>query len=164
MSGQAKAGTPLSRESEALAERLASGDPAERLALLEHVLDRDDALVIVRAFELVQMERLAGHLMLPRAAKEARGVPALERLVRIAHADHGQACRVRRFLLGLYNGQTFPFDLTDLRSLDQPVQEDCLAVLAMDIDGPSQEVHNRIPGTSEVIAEWAAVAWPDSDE
>lgn len=96
-----------------------------------------------------------------RAQREAAGIPALERLVEIAHADHGQACRVRRFLLGLYNGETFPFDLTDLRCLDEHVQEDCMAVLYMDIDGPSAEVHRRTPECA-VIARWAAEAWPDS--
>lgn len=93
-----------------------------------------------------------------RDAREARGMPALKRLVRIAHGDHGGAVRVRRFLLGLYNGGAFPFDLTDLRYLDLAIQEDCLAVLAMDIDGPSVEIHCR-PG-AEIIAEWAEEAWP----
>jgi len=95
-----------------------------------------------------------------RHEREARGLPALERLIEIAYADHGGAVRVRRFLLGLYNGASFPFDLTDLRSLDFAIQEDCLAVLAMDIDGPSVEVHHRIPGVSDVIAIWAEEAWP----
>lgn len=101
---------------------------------------------------------------LPRDEAERRGVPALARLIEIAHGDTGQCGRIRRFLLGLYNGGTFPFDLTDLRALDRAVQEDALAVLAMDIDGPSLEVHCRIPGTSEVIAAWAAEAWPGDDD
>ncbi|HUE84496.1 MAG TPA: hypothetical protein VMO26_00310 [Vicinamibacterales bacterium] len=114
--------------------------------------------------EREQTARRDPRCMLPRAQNEARGIPALERLIRIAHGDHGQACRVRRFLLGLYNGEAFPLDLTDLRALDHDVQEDALAVLAMDMDGPSVEVQNRISGTSEVIAEWAADAWPDHEE
>lgn len=84
---------------------------------------------------------------------------ALHRLIEIGHRDHGQAVRVRRFLLGLYNGGTFPFDLTDLRSLDESVQRDCLAVLAFDMQG-RVEVHNWLPGTSRVIADWAQEAWP----
>jgi hypothetical protein len=102
--------------------------------------------------------------MSSRAELEARGVKALWRLIPIASRDHGQACRVRRFLLGLYNGQTFPVDLTELRSLDESVQVDVLAVLAMDMDGPRVEVHNRIPGVSEIIAAWAREAWPDTHE
>lgn len=99
-------------------------------------------------------------IMLPRGEAEQRGIPALARLIEVAHGDSGQCGRVRRFLLGLYNGGTFPFDLTDLRALDWNIQDDCLAVLAMDMD-PWTEVHHRIPGTSEVIATWAAEAWPD---
>lgn len=96
-----------------------------------------------------------------RGEREARGEGALERLIEIAYRDHGGAVRVRNFLLGLYNGQTFKFDLTELRSLDRETQEDVLAVLAMDIDGPSVEIHCR-PG-AEIIAQWAADAWPQED-
>jgi hypothetical protein len=98
-----------------------------------------------------------------RSEREDRGEAALGRLINIAYGDTGQCGRVRRFLLGLYNGATFPFDLTDLRSLDLNIQEDCLAVLAMDCDGPSVEVHKRIPGHSEVIARWADEAWPEDE-
>ncbi|MDT4870295.1 hypothetical protein FQZ97_1053680 [compost metagenome] len=51
---------------------------------------------------------------------------------------------VGRFLLGLYNGEDFSFDLTDLRSLDLVLFEDCLKVLMMDYS-PELEVHERIP-------------------
>jgi hypothetical protein len=94
-----------------------------------------------------------------REDTERRGIPALARLIKIAHGDTGQCGRVRRFLLGLYNGGTFPFDLTDLRAVDRAIQEDALAVLAMDMT-PRVEVHHRIPGKSEIIATWAADAWP----
>src|SRR5690554_6322891 len=99
--------------------------------------------------------------MLSRPELEARGTTPLIRLIDIAYADSGQSGRVRRFLLGIYNGTTFKFDLTDLRCLDREIQEDVLAVLSMDMDGPSVEVHNRIPGVSEVIAIWAQAAWED---
>lgn len=94
-----------------------------------------------------------------RIEREARGLAALERLLPIAARDHGGAVRVRNFLLGLYNGSAFPFDLTDLRMLDPEIQEDVLAVLAMDIDGPSVEIHCR-PG-ARIIEQWARDAWPE---
>jgi len=94
-----------------------------------------------------------------RADLEADGAIALPRLIRVAGGDTGQSGRVRRFLLGLYNGDAFKFDLTELRSLDRNLQEDCMAVLAMDIDGPRVEVHERT-AASAVIAKWAADAWP----
>jgi hypothetical protein len=94
-----------------------------------------------------------------RAEREARGLAALERLLPIAARDTGQSGRVRNFLLGLYNGQAFPFDLTDLRMLDDAIQEDVLAVLSMDIDGPAVEIHCR-PG-ARIIEQWAREAWPE---
>lgn len=65
---------------------------------------------------------------------------ALQRLWAIAQNDHGEAIRVLRFLLGLYNGDRFKFDLTDFRCLDTAVFRDCLTVLVMDYR-PFQEVH-----------------------
>lgn len=65
---------------------------------------------------------------------------ALQRLWAIAQHDHGGAVRVLQFLLGLYNGDRFKFDLTNFRGLDSAVFKDCLTVLVMDYS-PWQEVH-----------------------
>lgn len=65
---------------------------------------------------------------------------ALMRLLEIAHKDTGQSRHVSRFLLSLYNGDRFPFDLTDFRCLDRAIFNDCLDVLQMDFR-PLQEVH-----------------------
>ncbi|HEY6456293.1 MAG TPA: hypothetical protein VIY90_13555 [Steroidobacteraceae bacterium] len=35
-----------------------------------------------------------------------------------AHPTTGQSGRLVRFLAGVYNGQDYPFDLTELRGLD----------------------------------------------
>jgi len=72
----------------------------------------------------------------------ASGVPALERLMAIAERNaSGQARHISLFLLGLYNGERFPFDLTNLRAIDGALQDDCLAVLEMDAKACRQEVH-----------------------
>jgi len=72
----------------------------------------------------------------------ATGVPALERLMEIAERNaSGQARYISLFLLGLYNGPRFPFDLTNLRAIDGSLQDDCLAVLEMDAKACLQEVH-----------------------
>lgn len=68
------------------------------------------------------------------------GVPALHRLMKIAQGNSGQCRHVAAFLLGLYNGNRFPFDLTDFRSLDRAIFDDCITVLQMDVS-PKQEVH-----------------------
>jgi hypothetical protein len=79
-----------------------------------------------------------------RPAIEQAGREALERLYQVAQRDTGQSRRVASFLLGLYNGARFPFDLTDLRGLDFELFDDCMAVLRMDYQ-PRQEVHNYLP-------------------
>lgn len=68
------------------------------------------------------------------------GVAALQRLLRIAQGNSGQCKHVAGFLLGLYNGTRFKFDLTDFRCLDREIFMDCLKVLAMDFT-PKREVH-----------------------
>lgn len=68
------------------------------------------------------------------------GEAALRRLLPIALNDSGQSIRVAKLLLGCYNGYRFPFDLTNLRSLDYTIMNDCLAVLRMDANC-YQEVH-----------------------
>ncbi len=75
-----------------------------------------------------------------RAKRQAEGLEALRRLLPVARRDTGQSRIVAHFLLGLYNGYRFKFDLTDFRGLDHELFEDCLAVLRMDFQ-PAQEVH-----------------------
>ena len=87
----------------------------------------------------LHMERL-------RKAREERpvivreGIEALVRLMAVTEGDSGQCRKVAAFLLGLYNGTRFPFDLTDLRALDLDLFEDCMAVLRMDKQ-PEREIH-----------------------
>lgn len=75
---------------------------------------------------------------LPKIREE--GEAALRRLFDVAHSDAGQAGVVAAFLLGLYNGNRFRFDLTELRRLDWALHDDCLVVLQMDHIA-LQEVH-----------------------
>ncbi|WP_252091509.1 hypothetical protein [Pseudomonas sp. MWU13-3659] len=77
------------------------------------------------------------------------GTQALNRLVPIALRDSGQSRVLGRFLLGVYNGEDFPFELSALRGLDLPLFEDCLKVLMMDYT-PDLEVHERIQGGSQI--------------
>jgi hypothetical protein len=48
------------------------------------------------------------------------------------HPDTSGGGRVARFLLGLYNGSRFPFDLTEFRMFDDAVFNAALIVLEMD--------------------------------
>lgn len=72
---------------------------------------------------------------------ETRGAAALKRLYQVAQADYGQCRYIAHFLLGLYNGTRFPFDLTELRAIDDALFEECMTVLRMDARVTRQEVH-----------------------
>lgn len=71
------------------------------------------------------------------AACDAAKAPAMEGLRRVVDAIRqypgtGQVRRLVAFLGGLYNGPRFPFDLTELRSLDGELASACLDVLRYD--------------------------------
>ena len=77
---------------------------------------------------------------LQRQEARATGIPALKRLMVVAKRNTGQSGVVASFLLGLYNGYRFPFDMTDFRRLDIALFDDCMLVLKMD-RAPAQDVH-----------------------
>lgn len=86
------------------------------------------------------------------------GKAALYRLYDVAQGDTGQCRVIARFLAGLYNGTRFPFDLTDLRTVDGTLFEDCMATLRMDARHCVQEVHNYFDNGSRrwenMIRDW----------
>jgi hypothetical protein len=82
-------------------------------------------------------------------AKLPPGVDALARLVNIARGHSGQCRVVAEFLLGLYNGNRFKFDLTDFRRLDREIFDDCLKVLNLDYC-PVLEVHRYFKNGSQI--------------
>lgn len=84
----------------------------------------------------------------------AKGEAALRRLLPIAQGNTGQCRHVAAFLLGLYNGTRFPFDLTDLRCVDGEIFDDCMAVLQMEAQ-PAREVHTYFDNGSQVFEQLA---------
>jgi hypothetical protein len=58
---------------------------------------------------------------------------------------------VRLFLLGLYNGRVWPFNLNLLRSIDGELQVACLELLKVDTFQPIQEIHQYIESGREVF-------------
>ncbi len=72
---------------------------------------------------------------------EEVGVEALQRLYKVACGQSGQCRYIAHFLLGLYNGARFPFDLTELRGVDDALYDDCMRVLRMDARVTRREVH-----------------------
>jgi hypothetical protein len=59
-----------------------------------------------------------------------RAMMGLQRILKAIeeHPGTGQAERLTRFLAGVYNGNAFPFDLTDLRVLDAELTNACIAI------------------------------------
>lgn len=94
-----------------------------------------------------------------RQALITTGLQALNRLITVAVRPSGQGRVIGRFLLGLYDGPEYPFDLTELRGLDLAKFEDCLRVLMMDYS-PEVEVHERVPNGSAIWAELVAMWAP----
>ncbi|ANE54773.1 hypothetical protein [Methylomonas sp. DH-1] len=90
-----------------------------------------------------------------RQAATAAGIPALLRLADVAERDSGQANTVRSFLLGLYNGYRFPFNLVRLRGLDKTLFDDCMAVLTLDARATAKEVHQYLDGGDDRFERWA---------
>ncbi len=87
---------------------------------------------------------------LERDALEA-GIPALERLARVAQQHSGQSHHVRRLLLALYNGPEWPFEMNRLRALDLELQEDALAVIRLATFG-GREIHTHLPNGDDLMA------------
>lgn len=69
------------------------------------------------------------------------------------HPGTGQSRRLVRFIAGMYNGEAYPFDLTDLRALDQRLSSACLDYLAYDVLG-KQEVHRHLQGADQTLHGW----------
>lgn len=78
-----------------------------------------------------------------RPAIVRTGIQALHRLIPIALSRTASSKTVGRFLLGLYDGAAFRFDLKHLHHLSVREFEDCLYVLQMDYM-PEVEVHERV--------------------
>lgn len=116
----------------------------------------DDDIPVVDITQLLAEQRAR------TVAARAAGLPALLRLVDVALGDTGQSRVCGRLLLGLYNGSAFPFNLVELRLLDQALWQDCMAVLAMD-QSPRQEVHQLVENGPAIWEELKAAWTTDRD-
>ncbi len=101
-----------------------------------------------------QLHRQYQALLTKRQHAQQTGLPALVRLTEVAQRSSGQSAVVGRFLLGLYNGPQYPFELTDLRRLDAELHQDCLAVLELDWQ-PAREVHEYVDNGDRI---WRGLA------
>lgn len=89
------------------------------------------------------------------------GEKARRPLFPVAQRDTGQSMVIGRFLLNLYNGERFLFDMTDLRRFDFVFFDDCMVVLTMDVQ-TQKEVHLYSENGS-AIREGMAKEWGVKD-
>jgi hypothetical protein len=111
----------------------------------------DQAMISILADERPRMEALDQD----ENAIERRALSAL-RLIESAIIDHpttGGARRLARFLAGLYNGQDYPFDLTELRALDTRLANACPDYLNYDRLG-IREVHKHLANGDRDLHRW----------
>jgi hypothetical protein len=65
----------------------------------------------------------------------------------------GQSGRLVKFLAGVYNGNEFHFDLTDLRALDTELANACIDYLNYDRLAKANG-HTHLPGGDRQLNEW----------
>jgi hypothetical protein len=94
-------------------------------------LDRDVATIKLRALAALKTIEAAIH----------------------AHPTAGGTKRLVRFLAGVYNGQDYPFDLTELRSLETQLANACLDYLNYDRLG-IDEVHVHLENRGRDLHRW----------
>jgi hypothetical protein len=84
-----------------------------------------------------------------------RAMIGLQRIVKAVeeHPGSGQAECLVRFLAGVYNGNEFNFDLTDLRALDPEFANACVDYLNYDRLSKA-EVHTHLPDGGRQMELW----------
>lgn len=91
-------------------------------------------------------------------AATSTGAQAYARLLRLAEErDSGQIARVARFLAATFNGQAFPLDLFELRTVDVGISDDMLRCLDA-LRWGHADLHTLVPDgdrrVQAVIARW----------
>jgi hypothetical protein len=111
----------------------------------------DRAMIEIVAGERPRMDALNRDVV----AIKIRATAALQTLEKAIndHPTAGQTRRLVRFLAGLYNGQDYPFDLTELRGLDTKLSNACLDYLNYDRLGIA-EVHKHLANGERDLHRW----------
>jgi len=104
------------------------------------------------------LDALAAELQKIKAAKGEsikNGIPALHRIYAAASGTSGQSRILRAFIVGIFNGDDHPFDLNQLRALDEALFDDVLDVIRLDRHA-EEEVHRYLPATAQqAISSWS---------
>ena len=104
-------------------------------------------------------------IRLCKGAATAKGGQAFLRLLTLAETrDSGQVRRIALFLAATYNGEAFPFDLFELRAVDEAISDDmmlCIDALRWgqaDLFGLVPDGDRRVRA---MIDKWG-LKWPES--
>jgi hypothetical protein len=104
-------------------------------------------------------------MRLRRSQATAKSGQAFLRLLRLAETqDSGQTGRVVKFLASTYNGEAFPYDLFDLRTVDGDISDDM--ILCIDaLRWGQADLHTLVPDgdrrMKSILESWG-LKWPQS--
>jgi hypothetical protein len=98
-------------------------------------------------------------------AAQATAAQAFDRLLTLAETrDSGQIRRIAKFIASTYNGEAFPFDLFELRSVDVAIGDDMLACIDA-LRWGKADLYKLVPDgerrVQTVIEAWG-FKWPDA--
>lgn len=119
-------------------------------------LSDDEHSSLIKIVDSIYAESSEMVMMLTSESKsqsrDKLGVEALVRLIQRNLNEYGSgSTTIKSFLLGLYNGNTYPVKLTDLRNLDHENFDDLMAVLNMNARcNPSKEIHEYLKNGQEI--------------
>ena len=104
-------------------------------------------------------------MVLRKAEATANGGHAYARLLQLAETrDSGQVRRIALFIAATYNGEAFPFDLYELRAVDETISDDMLLCIDA-LRWGRVDLHSLVPDGDRrvraVIERWA-LRWPES--
>jgi hypothetical protein len=89
---------------------------------------------------------------------------AFQRLLQLAETrDSGQTRRIALFIASTYDGQAFPFDLFELRAVDEAISDDMLLCIDA-LRWGRCDLHSLVPDGDRrvraVIEQWG-LQWPN---
>jgi len=104
-------------------------------------------------------------MVLRKGEATAKGGHAFQRLLHLTETrDSGQVRRIALFIAATYNGEAFPFDLFELRAVDEAISDDMLLCIDA-LRWGRADLHSLVPDGDRrvraVIDKWG-LKWPES--
>ena len=91
------------------------------------------------------MQRMVVRMVVRKGEATAKGGHVDQRRLQLAEtSDFGQVRRVAFFIAATYNGEAFPFDLFELRAVDEAISDDMLPCIDALRWGQS-DLHSLVP-------------------